>query len=133
MQLSLTTPALLFPAVSLLLLAYTNRFLHLAALIRKLHADYRRSQDPLIIAQIGNLRHRLELIKWMQILGVSSILGSTLAMFALFAGWQLGGKAIFGASLILMIASLLFSLREIGLSGEALKFQLSDLEHQSDG
>ncbi len=131
MELSLQAPALLFPAISLLLLAYTNRYLHLSQLIRKLHADYKTAADPLIIAQIGNLRHRVALIKTMQTLGVSSILGCTLSMFALFAGWQAGGKAVFGFSLILMMGSLLFSLREIGLSGDALNLQLSDLEEIS--
>jgi hypothetical protein len=39
-QLSLTTPALLFSAISLLLLAYTNRFLAYASVVRNLHARY---------------------------------------------------------------------------------------------
>lgn len=128
MQLTLSTPALLFPAISLLLLAYTNRFLHLAALIRRLHADYKTQADPLILAQIGNLRRRLRLIKQMQFLGVSSLLGCVLCMLVLFGGQELGGKIIFGVSLLLMIASLFFSLLEIRLSEDALALHLSDLE-----
>jgi hypothetical protein len=89
MELTLSTPALLFPAISLLLLAYTNRFLHLAALIRRLHSDYKTEADPLIIAQIDNLRHRLRLIKQMQALGVSSLLGCVLCMLVLFGGQEL--------------------------------------------
>jgi hypothetical protein len=128
MDLSINTPALLFPAISLLLLAYTNRFLHLAALVRRLHADYKKEPDPLIIAQIGNLRYRIFLIRWMQVLGVCSILGCTLSMFTLFIGGETAAKLIFSASLLLMIASLALSLREITLSGESLNIQLSDME-----
>jgi hypothetical protein len=38
MELPITTPALLFPAISLLMISYTARFLHLANLARSLHA-----------------------------------------------------------------------------------------------
>jgi hypothetical protein len=94
MELSLTTPALLFPAVSLLLLAYTNRFLAIAALIRELHSRYKNNRDELLIAQIANLRQRVMLIRNMQALGVSSLLLCVVCMFVLFAGWVALGKAI---------------------------------------
>ena len=132
MELTLSTPALLFPALSLLLLAYTNRYLHLAQLIRKLHAMYREERDPLIVSQIGNLRYRILLIRWMQTLGVSSILGCTLAMFALLQGWPRVAGALFSTSLLLMSLSLVISLREIQLSGHALNLQLSDLENEEE-
>lgn len=130
MQLELSTPALLFPAISLLLLAYTNRFLHLAALIRKLHNDFLAGQDPMARPQIDNLRSRLRLIRWMQGLGVAALLGCTLAMAALFFGWSLAGKGLFGASVLLMAASLTLSLREIMISGGALAILLRQLERQ---
>lgn len=130
MEITLTTPSLLFPAISLLLLAYTNRFLALAALIRELHARYKASPDELIIRQIGNLRYRVALIKDMQAAGVSSLLLCTLCMFVLFAGQVAAGKIIFGASLVLMIISLALSIREIQVSVNALNLQLSDLEER---
>ena len=128
MEITLTTPSLLFPAISLLLLAYTNRFLALAALIRELHARYRAQPDELIIRQIGNLRYRVQLIRNMQATGVASLLLCTLCMFVLFAGQEELGKIIFGVSLILMIISLALSIREIQVSVGALNLQLSDLE-----
>ena len=128
MELNLTTPALLFPAISLLLLAYTNRFLHLASLIRSLHGNYKKAPDPLIIAQIGNLRFRLGLIKTMQSLGVSSLFGCVLAMFTLFEGWERLATFIFAISLLLMLGSLAYSIWEIRLSAVALNLHLSDLE-----
>ncbi len=128
MEITLTTPSLLFPAISLLLLAYTNRFLALAALIRELHARYKAHPDDLIIRQIGNLRYRVALIKYMQAAGVTSLLLCTLCMFVLFAGQLELGKAIFAISLILMIVSLALSIREILVSVNALELQLSDLE-----
>jgi len=129
MELSINTPALLFPAVSLLMLAYTNRFLALASLIRKLHGTHGETHDALVIAQIGNLRARIFLIRNMQALGVISLLGCALCMFLLFQGWQRAAEVVFGASLLLFITSLLLSVREIWISVDAINLQLSDLEH----
>lgn len=130
MEITLTTPALLFPAVSLLMLAYTNRFLALANLIRSLHARYREDHDALVAAQIDNLRYRLTLVRNMQALGVSSLLSCVVCMFVLFQGWTQIGKYIFGFSLILLISSLVLSIREILVSVHALNLQLSDMESQ---
>ena len=130
MEIGITTPALLFPAISLLLLAFTNRFLALAALIRNLHERYKTGPDAGILDQIGNLRHRMTLIRNMQLCGVTSLFMCVACMFALFAGQLLLGKMIFGASLILMMIALAISVREIQLSGNALDLQLRDLEGQ---
>ena len=54
-ELSLTTPALLFSAISLIMLAYTNRFLAYAAVVRNLHAKYQERQDAILLDQIKNL------------------------------------------------------------------------------
>ncbi|RYG71907.1 DUF2721 domain-containing protein [bacterium] len=128
MKLDLQTPAFLFPAISLLLLAYTNRFLHLAALIRSLHGQHKQRPDPLIVAQIGNLRYRLQLIRRMQSLGVASLFGCVFCMFVLFTGHETIGKYVFGTSLVLMMGSLSCSLLEIRLSVVALNLHLGDLE-----
>ncbi len=129
MDLALSTPALLFPAISLLFLAYTNRFLHLAALIRKLHSDFRAGGDPLAREQILLIHRRLALIRWMQICGVASLIGCTLAMVCLFFGYGTLGSAIFVLSVLLMTASLALSLREIMVSGGALGLLLDQLEN----
>jgi hypothetical protein len=128
MELTFTTPALLFPAISLLLLAYTNRFLTLASLIRELHHSYKTNPEDIIIAQISNLRYRVSLIRNMQIFGVSSFFCCVLCMLTLFAGQMLVGKYIFGISLLLLMISLALSLREVQVSVDALNFRLSDLE-----
>ena len=128
MEFNLTTPALLFPAISLLLLAYTNRFLTLASLIRDLHARYKKEQDVLIIGQIANLRYRVHLIRDMQAFGVAALLLCVVSMFVLFAGLVDASKYIFGISLLLMMASLGLSLREIQVSVDALSLRLKDLE-----
>lgn len=128
MDIDVTTPALLFPAISLLLLAYTNRFLALAALIRDLHSSYLKEPDEIIYRQIGNLRYRVMLIKQMQAFGVASLLFCVFCMFVLFAGWIQAGKIIFGISLGLMMISLWLSFREVQISVDALNLRLSDLE-----
>lgn len=128
MDFSLTTPALLFPTVSLLLLAYTNRFLTLATIIRNLYDRYHQSEDRNLLAQIDNLRYRIYLIRNMQIFGVLSLLLCVISMFALFAGWYTGGAWSFGIALIFMIISLGISLRELQISVGALDLLLTDLE-----
>jgi hypothetical protein len=132
MDLSLTTPALLFPAISLLLLAYTNRFLTLANLIRDLHAKYTANPDQILLWQLRSLRYRVQLIKHMQGFGVASLLLCVVSMFALFVDWQLAGKVIFGVALLLMVVSLALSLREIQVSVDALNVRLSDIEELAE-
>ena len=127
-EITLTTPALLFPAISLLLLAYTNRFLTIAGLIRRLHSEYKENPSRVILGQIKNLRTRVELIKNMQSLGILSLFLCVLCMFLLFADEYEAGKWVFGVSLVLLLLSLGLSVREIQISVKALNIQLSDLE-----
>lgn len=128
MELPVSTYALLFPAVSLLFLAYTNRFLHLSELTRKLHDDWKGNHDYLLVIQISNLRERIILIRWMQFLGALCLLSCVLAM--LLKIFNLGHLALhlFTAALCLMSASLLLLIREIWISGGAMGVILQDLE-----
>ncbi|WP_029914997.1 DUF2721 domain-containing protein [Pelobacter seleniigenes] len=127
----LTTPALLFPAISLLLLAYTNRFLVLAQLIRQLHSQ-RATMTEMVIRQISNLRLRLILIKAMQGLGVLSFLLCVLTMLLLFLKWMVPAEWIFAISICLLALSLLCSLLEIAISTKAIEIELEDLENLAD-
>jgi hypothetical protein len=129
MNIDLTTPALLFSTISLLLLAYTNRFLALASVIRKLHADHMTDPKQVYVAQIVNLRRRVRIIRDMQTLGVSSLLACTICMGAIFWEQQALGKAIFVASLLLMCGSLALSIVEIRMSVGALDLHLKDMEN----
>jgi len=126
--LTLTTPALLFPAISLLLLAYTNRFLVLAQLIRKLADEERNQHLETNTRQILLLRRRISLTKRMQLAGVFSFLLCTLSMFALFLSLELTGMVLFGGSLVTLAVSLIYSLWEIQISTNALNVQLQDME-----
>jgi len=128
LEITLTTPALLFPTVSLLMLAYTNRFLTLATIIRSLYDRYHADRDESLLPQIQNLRYRVYLIRNMQIAGVLSLLLCVVSMFALFAGWIDAGKWSFAIALILLIVSMLISLRELQISVGALDLLLTDLE-----
>jgi hypothetical protein len=133
MDLTLTTPGLLFPTISLLLLAYTNRFLAIAALIRNMVAQYKTHPDPVLLPQLENLKVRVRLIRDMQFLGVSSLFLCVVCMLLLFAGMELAGKYVFGGSLLLMLASLALSIREIQISIRALQIQLGELEDGKRG
>jgi hypothetical protein len=127
-ELSLTTPALLFSAISLIMLAYTNRFLAYAAVIRNLHDQFLKQQDPALIRQIKNLKRRLNLTRWMQIFGISSLLGCVLSMFLVYVTQQDLAVWVFGFSLLLLIISLAFLIQEINISVHALELHLSDIE-----
>jgi lysylphosphatidylglycerol synthetase-like protein (DUF2156 family) len=128
MNIDLTTPALLFPAISLLLLAYTNRFLTLSTIIRSLHQNYKEKPNIVLLGQIENMRKRVHLIKHMQGIGVASLFLCVLCMFLLFSGQNELGKYVFGLSLIMLLISLILSLREIAISVDALELHLSDIE-----
>ncbi|NOS94188.1 MAG: DUF2721 domain-containing protein [Cyclobacteriaceae bacterium] len=128
MELTLTTPALLFPTVSLVLLAYTNRFLAVAALIRKLAAEYQTKKDKKLADQIRSLRIRVRLIRDMQMLSIFALFLSVLCMFFIFDGDLVIAKYMFGASLLSLLISLGISLREIQISTRALAIQLRDMD-----
>lgn len=130
MTLEISTPALLFPAVSLLFLAYTNRFLHLAALVRNLHRDWIEMKDEALRAQIDNLRQRLKLIRWMQLLGAGSLLLCVISMVAVMFGYGLTGIVTFDAALVLMGVSLIALILEIWCSGGALQILLKRVEEE---
>ena len=125
---TLTTPALLFPAISLLLLAYTNRFLVLAQLIRELNQRNNAGLEQVVRRQISNLRQRLHLIRAMQTAGVLSFLLCTLAMLCIFLDWSQAGSWVFGASLLALVASLMMSLYEVRISCRAIEIELESLE-----
>ncbi|QOD61891.1 DUF2721 domain-containing protein [Polaribacter haliotis] len=127
-QLTLTTPALLFSAISLIMLAYTNRFLAYAAVIRNLHDKYLKEHDDSLLRQIKNLKLRLNLTRWMQIFGISSLLFCVLTMFLIYVGLQLTAIYIFGFALILLIISLALLIKEIQISAEALQHHIADIE-----
>ena len=129
-ELTLTVPALLFPAISLILLAYTNRFLSYAQLIRTLKAQYLQHRSDLTAAQIDNLRRRLYLTRAMQILGIASLFLCVVTMFLLYIGLQLVAAYVFGAGLLALIGSLGVSIREILISVRALEIYLNDDAHR---
>jgi len=127
MDFTLGTPSLLFPAISLLMLAYTNRFLALANVVRMLKAKHEDKPEPDLLRQIHNLIKRINLIKGMQALGVAAMLLCVVSMSLLFANYEASARWCFGTSLGMMTSSLLVSLWEIMLSGTALKIELEDL------
>ena len=129
MEITFNTPALLFPAISLLLLAYTNRYLAIANLIRKLHDEYVRGEkNRLILNQIRILRQRINLVRYMQGLGVFSFLCCVVTMYGVYQQWIVLTRYIFALSLLSLLVSLVISLLEITKSTKALELELSDIE-----
>jgi preprotein translocase subunit Sec63 len=129
MEITFNTPALLFPAISLLLLAYTNRYLALANLIRKLHDEYMKGDKKThLLNQIKILRIRINMVRQMQALGVFSFLCCVVTMYSVYKQWSGLTSYFFAASLLSLLASLVISLLEISQSTKALEWELSDME-----
>jgi hypothetical protein len=129
MEITFNTPALLFPAISLLLLAYTNRYLALANLIRKLHDEYIRGERTgHLLQQIKILRVRINLVRSMQALGVFSFLCCVITMYGVYQQWTRVNNYVFALSLLALLSSLFLSLIEISQSTKALEWELSDME-----
>lgn len=128
MDITLTTPALLFPAVAFLLVAYTSRFLATGARIRSLHERYQSTPDTTVYKQIVSLKRRVVLIRNMQACAVGGLFLCIFCMFVLFAGWAVFGKILFVLALALFLVSLAISLKEIMLSVDALNLELQDIE-----
>jgi hypothetical protein len=127
MTLHIETPALLFSATSLILLAYTNRFLTIATIVRSLKKTYDEKENKSILLEIKNLNLRLTLIRYMQMFGVLSLFLSVFAMLLLFLEQQIIGIYLFGLSLLSLLISLAVSFWEISISVNALRLHLSDL------
>jgi Trk-type K+ transport system membrane component len=128
MELSIGTPALLFSTVSLLMIAFTNRFMSMASLIRGLHEKFQKNPDEAIVMQIDNLRLRMKLIQRMQIIAIISLILSVICMFLLFMNEQLVARWFFGIGLLGMSIALALSAWEITISTKALEVELSDME-----
>ena len=128
MNISITTPSILFPAITLLMLAYTNRFLALSQLIRALHKDYKENKSNKTLKQIKHLRYRVFLIRLMQALGASAIIFCTLSIFALLFEYAMVGAILFMISIGVFLGSIISSFIEILLSSKALNILLEDIE-----
>lgn len=127
-ELTLTTPALLFSAISLIMLAYTNRFIAYATIIRELHDKYLREKNSVLMAQIKNIKKRLYLTRSMQIFGISSLFLCVLTMFLIYIKLHTIAVWVFGIALILLILSLAFLIWEIQISVKALEHHIKDIE-----
>ncbi len=128
-NITLTTPALLFSAVSLILLAYTNRFLGYSSLIRSLYDGFKRNPDDVIYQQIKNLSRRLKLIRRMQLMGATSLLFCTISMFLIYIDLNQFAMIAFALGLMSMITSLTLSIWEIQISTKSLELHLQDMEN----
>lgn len=131
MELQLSTPALLFSAITLMMLAFTNRFLAIANLIRGLHKKHLENREEnIIIQQIHNLKKRLSMIKYMQLCGVLSFLLCVICMYLIFIGAQSAANYVFIGSMLALLISLGISLVEILISTQALNLELKDMENK---
>lgn len=131
MSIPITTPALLFPAIAILMLGYVNRYLGTASVIRALKKDYDTGYKRVnVVAQLKILQKRIELSRYMLEIGATALLAACLSMFLIFAEQQRGGEIAFGVSLITMILSLFLSFYETLLSNKSLQIEIEDVYKQ---
>jgi hypothetical protein len=127
-QMTFSTPAILFSTVSLLFIAFTNRYISITVLVRQLHTIFARDKASNVIPQIVNLQMRLRLIKIMQSFSIASLLFSSSSMFFIFFNYQNTAKILFGFGIVIQFAALCICAMEISLSTKALDIELSDIE-----
>jgi len=132
-MLTITMPAILFPAISLILLAYTVKLIHLGALVRTMKSQYLQTHNQALLSQLVNLRKRIYLIRDMQALGIGSFIFSVFCMLLLFAGYLEIAKYSFGVSLVLLLIALFLSFREIYISAAALKIEIEGIGVNDEG
>jgi hypothetical protein len=132
MEFGFSTPALLFPAISLLFISYTNRFISYANLVRSLHDRWQRDGSCVVQRQIENLRLRIGLIRNMQVAGALGLLLSVLSMVLLFFDRTVAAEVIFLLALVLTVLSMGFLVYEVSISVQALNLQLRDLSQNAD-
>ena len=132
MELSLTTPAILFPTISLLLLAYTNRFISIGNRLRSLHDRYTSDHTESLLSQIRIFKRRIRMIRDLQLVGISSLFFCVLTMLLIFENYITAAKIVFTGSLILLLASFTIAAYEIIISTHAMNIQLKDIEKDLD-
>ena len=132
-MLTITMPAILFPAISLILLAYTVKLIHLGGLVRTMKSQYMQSHNEALLSQLANLRKRIYLIRDMQALGIGSFIFSVFCMLLLFVGYLEIAKYSFGVSLVLLLIALFLSFREIYISAAALKIEIEGIGQNDEG
>lgn len=132
MILKMSIPALLFPAISLTMLAYNARYLAIAALIRQLHKEFLSNPTKSIKTQINQLRKRLYLIRNMQATAIISFLGAVITMALLYLQNNGAANIVFGLSLLALVISLTISLIEVQLSTKSLNTQLNSIEENKE-
>ena len=134
MVLDLTTSALLFPAIPLLMITFGTRFTVVSELIRKIHDEYAADIDlddvraKRMLGEISALKKRLWMIQINQTLSSLSFFFNLLPMFALYMGNQNLAKTIFGIALALLMLAVVLFIIEISIAVRSLNLQLSDLD-----
>mgnify|MGYP002546394603 CR=1 FL=1 len=131
-ELTLTTPSILFSAISLIMLAYTNRFLAYAQVIRNLKGEHENRPSAMTKLQLDNLRKRLYMARSMQIYGVISLLLCVVCTFFIYIGLQTLAVYTFGVALLLLVISLGISVKEILISVKALEFRLDNVTPEEE-
>ena len=125
-EISISTPALVFPALTVLMLAYTNRFIAISKRVRALHTEHKENPTDRIYAQIQLLKKRLIYIRNMQTLAIVGFLINLVSMFFILLAIKTIGGILFAFSLAFITGSLVVSLYEIHISVNAMSIQLQE-------
>ena len=129
-----TVTALMFPAIPLLMSVYSNRFHTLSKLIRELHDEhvYEKHIPPEWKKQFMNLSSRIIIIRWTIMFAAFGFLFNMLTVFALYLNELFLARVIFGSCCLSMIISIIFFIREIQISTNALNLHMSDMDVKID-
>ena len=134
MNIDYTVTALMFPAFPLMMGVYSNRFHSLSILIRQLHDEhvYEKHIPAEWKKQFINLSTRITLLRWTILFAAFGFLFNMLTVFALYLAEVFMARVIFGSCCLSMIISIIFFIREIHISTNALKLHMSDMDVNVD-
>ena len=123
-------PALLFPAIPLMMIVFGNRYSSLSKLIRDLHDRFLKEDEvrDKFTEQIELLTDRLFLVKSMQTLAGLAFIANLLTIFFRYIDVPSVAFSLFGVATILLSASILLFVIEIQKSSSALSKHISDLK-----
>ena len=134
MNIDYTVTALMFPAIPLLMVVYSNRFHTLSRLIRELHDEhvYEKHIPAEWKKQFINLSRRISILRWTIMFAAFGFLFNMLTVFALYLNELFLARVIFGSCCLSMIISIIFFIREIQISTNALNLHMSDMDVKID-
>ena len=137
MELGYSTIALLFPAIPLMFLVYSNTPTHVGARLRELFEAVSRgevtgNEYKRVSEEAEYLAKRLSLLRSAQMLSGLTFLFNLLTLASIYMEQQVFAQYLFGCAVIIMMLSILLYLMEISTTVRAVGLILNKIKSGSE-